>query len=87
MMHVLLAASASARPGPHRQLLLALLPVVVLALAFDVYCIVDVIRSASVRRLPKAVWVIIILVISAPWGGLAYLFFGRDRRQRTMAPR
>ena len=35
--------------------------------------------AKSVRRLPKAVWAIIIVLISAPRGALIYLFRGRDR--------
>ena len=59
----------------------------VLALAFDIYCLVDVIRAPSVRHLPKAVWAIIILLVSAPWGGLLYLFLGRDRGRGASVPR
>jgi hypothetical protein len=28
----------------------------------------------------------VILLISAPWGGLAYLFLGRDRHHGTQQP-
>jgi hypothetical protein len=81
MMPVLLAAGH--HPAGHgRTLLLALLPVVVLALAFDIYCLVDLIRSKSARYLPKWAWGLIIVLVSAPWGGLIYLFAGRHRGQR-----
>lgn len=80
MTNDLLAAGLHAAAGPSHVLWKALLPVVILAVLFDVYCLVDVIRAKSVRRLPKAVWALVILLISAPWGGLAYLFLGRDRR-------
>ena len=65
--------------GISPRLLAALLPVLVLLAAFDVYCVVDLVRAKSVRHLPKIVWAIIVLVISAPIGGLLYLFLGRDR--------
>ena len=84
MVNVVLAAGASAAANHARsahQLLYALLPIAILALLFDVYCLTDLVRAKSVRHLPKAVWAIIILVISAPWGGLIYLFLGRDRSQ------
>jgi Phospholipase_D-nuclease N-terminal len=84
MMNALLAAGASVAANHARsshQLLYALLPVVILAVLFDVYCLTDLVRARSVRHLPKAVWAIIIVVISAPWGGLIYLFLGRDRGQ------
>jgi hypothetical protein len=84
MSHDLLAAGLSAVAGPpDRQLWKALLPIAVLAVAFDVYCLVDVIRAKSVRRLPKAGWAAVIVMVSAPWGGLLYLFLGRDRGQRS----
>jgi len=54
----------------------ALLPLVVLAVGFVVYCLVDVARS-RVRYLPKWAWVIICLV-SVPVGGIIYLIVGRD---------
>jgi hypothetical protein len=90
MMNVLLAAGASAAANHARfshQLLYALAPILILAVLFDVYCLTDLIRAKSVRHLPKAVWAIIIVVISAPWGGLIYLFLGRDRGRAAAAPR
>jgi hypothetical protein len=84
MTHDLLAVGLSAMASaPAHQLWKALLPIVILAVLFDVYCLVDVIRAKSVRRLPKGVWAIIIVLISAPWGGLLYLFLGRDRGQHS----
>jgi ABC-2 type transport system ATP-binding protein len=53
--------------------------VVVLAVAFAVFCLVDLVRADQVRYLPKAVWAVIICV-SMPWGGLFYLLAGRDRQ-------
>jgi hypothetical protein len=85
MTHILMAAVSQRSHG--HKLFLALLPIVVLALAFDAYCLVDLIRSKSVRHLPKFVWGLIIVIISAPWGGLIYLFVGRDRGRRRPAER
>lgn len=87
MMHVLLAAGAATHHPRSHQLLFALLPIAILAILFDVYCLIDLTRAKSVRHLPKAVWVIIIVLISAPWGGLIYLFLGRDRGHRPTVAR
>ena len=58
--------------------LLALLPVAVAALAFVLYCLVDVFRAEAVRYLPRWVWALI-CVISIPLGGILYLILGRVR--------
>jgi hypothetical protein len=55
----------------------ALLPVLLLVLAFVGYCLVDLARH-EVRYLPKWAWVIICLV-SIPFGALVYLLVGRKR--------
>jgi hypothetical protein len=73
--HPLLSQAAGGSP----HLLAALLPVVLLLAAFDVYCLVDLIRVRSVRYLPKVLWAVVIVVVSAPVGGVLYLFLGRDR--------
>ena len=57
----------------------ALIPVLVLLLGLDVYCLVDLARAKSVRNAPKLAWVIVILCVSAPLGAILYLFFGMDR--------
>jgi uncharacterized membrane protein YczE len=54
----------------------AIAPLVVLALAFVVYCWVDISRN-EVRYLPKWAWAIISLV-SIPIGGIIYLAVGRE---------
>jgi len=54
----------------------ALTPLIVLALAFVIYCVVDVSRN-EVRYLPKWAWIVICL-ISIPLGGVVYLLIGRD---------
>ena len=56
----------------------ALLPLILLALAFVVYCWVDIYRN-DVKHLPKWAWAIITLV-SIPIGGIIYLIVGRDPR-------
>jgi hypothetical protein len=67
---------ASALSG---RALFALVPLFVLLGVLIVYCLVDLIRAPSVRYLPKPVWALIIVVVSAPLGALAYLVFGKDR--------
>lgn len=54
----------------------ALLPIVVLAIAFVTYCLVDLARH-EVRHLPKWAWALICL-LSVPLGGIVYLLVGRD---------
>jgi ABC-2 type transport system ATP-binding protein len=73
------AAIASGKPAP--GLALALVPLLLLVVALDVYCLIDLARAKSVRNMPKWVWVIVILFVSAPIGALVYLFVGRDRGQ------
>lgn len=50
----------------------------VLVVAWDGFCLYDIVRARQVRYLPKVAWGIICLVIF-PWGGLAYVVFGRDQ--------
>jgi ABC-2 type transport system ATP-binding protein len=71
------ASDSSRLPG----LLPAVVPLLVLVLALDVYCLIDLARARSVRHVPKWVWLIVIVFISAPIGALVYLFVGRDRGQ------
>ena len=54
----------------------ALVPLIVLWVAFVGYCLFDISRS-EVKHLPKWVWAII-CVASVPFGGIAYLFAGRE---------
>lgn len=56
----------------------ALVPIVVVAVAFEVFCLVDVIRADEVRYLPKWAWAII-CVASLPLGGIVYLSVGKAR--------
>ena len=54
----------------------AVAPLLVLAAAFVVYCLVDISRN-EVRYLPKWAWAVI-CVISIPIGAIVYLLVGRD---------
>jgi ABC-2 type transport system ATP-binding protein len=81
MPNNLLAAAAGGAGKPPAGLLLALVPLVVLILGLDVYCLIDLARAKSVRNVPKWVWALVILFVSAPLGPLVYLFAGRDRGQ------
>jgi Phospholipase_D-nuclease N-terminal len=54
----------------------ALLPVLIIALAFAIFCVVDLFRRPGVKYLPRWLWAII-CVISIPLGGIIYLIFGR----------
>jgi hypothetical protein len=64
---------------------LVLIPVGVLAVGFVAFCLVDLARAQEVRHLPKWVWVILCLGIglTIPWGGIAYLVFGKARSPRV----
>jgi len=53
-----------------------LIPVLVLLLAFVVFCWIDIGRH-DVKYLPKWAWAIICFV-SIPLGGIIYLIVGRD---------
>lgn len=56
----------------------AVAPLLILALAFVVYCWLDIYRN-DVKHLPKWAWAIIAL-ISIPIGGIVYLVVGRENR-------
>jgi nucleoside recognition membrane protein YjiH len=57
--------------------LAAIVPIVVIALGFIIFCLVDLARS-EVRYLPKWAWAII-CVASVPMGGIIYLLYGREQ--------
>ena len=56
----------------------ALAPLLILSVAFVVYCWVDMARS-EVKGLPRWAWAIVV-VLSIPLGGIVYLLVGRERR-------
>ena len=58
----------------------AVLPLVLLAVAFLVYCLVDIARG-EVRHLPKWAWVLV-CIVSIPLGGIIYLIVGRGVADR-----
>ena len=62
----------------------ALIVIPVLAVGFVVFCEVDLARAEQVRYLPKWVWAILCIGIglTIPFGGIAYLVFGKVRRPR-----
>ncbi len=55
----------------------ALVPIIVLALAYVAWIVRDILRS-EVKHLPKAAW-IAIAVLSIPLGGIIYLLVGKDQ--------
>ncbi|MFP4310789.1 MAG: PLDc N-terminal domain-containing protein [Nitriliruptoraceae bacterium] len=54
----------------------AVAPLVLVAIGFIVYCLVDLHRTERVQGLPRWGWAIAI-VASVPVGGLVYLLWGR----------
>lgn len=56
----------------------ALAPLILLAVGFVAWVLVDIIRADSVRYLPKWAWAVL-SAISIPLGGIVYLLFGRER--------
>jgi Phospholipase_D-nuclease N-terminal len=64
---------------PSTRTVLALAPLFLLIAGLVLFCLVDIIRSPTVRYLPKAAWVLIVVCGSAPLGALAYLVWGRNR--------
>jgi ABC-2 type transport system ATP-binding protein len=62
---------------------ITVLCVIVVAAVFVLCCLTDLVR-AQVRHLPKAAWAIIIC-FTVPWGGLAYLAFGRVWAAKAIA--
>jgi hypothetical protein len=70
------------RPNLHSW---PLMLVLALAVGFDAFCLVDIVRAAQVRYLPKWAWALICL-IQTPGGGIAYLSIGHIGRARPVPP-
>jgi hypothetical protein len=64
--------------------LVVVIPLLVLAVIFVTFCLVDLARAKEVRYLPKWAWAILCIGIglTIPFGGITYLVFGRVRRPR-----
>lgn len=60
------------------MIIAALVPIVVVAVGFEVFCLVDLARAGEVRYVPRWAWAII-CVVSIPLGGIVYLSIGRSR--------
>lgn len=58
-----------------------LVALVVGLVAFEGWCLVDLARAERVRLLPREAWAILML-LTIPFGGVAYLLYGRDRGDR-----
>jgi hypothetical protein len=56
--------------------LMAILFGIVLAVAFDLFCLVHLAAADRVRVLPKLPWAVFIVCLS-PFGGAVYLLCGR----------
>ena len=54
----------------------AFAPLIIIALAFVIYCWIDISRC-EVRYLPRWLWSLIV-VVSVPIGGIIYLVAGRE---------
>src|SRR5258708_17560040 len=65
------------------------IPLLVVVIGFVAGCLTAVVRGAPPRYLPKWAWALVICA-AVPWGGLAYLAFGRTREPGipldTLAP-
>ena len=61
--------------------LVVIIPILVAAAGFAVYCLVDLAHAKEVRYLPKWGWAILCVGIglTIPWGGILYLAFGKVR--------
>lgn len=69
--------------SPSTNPVLAVAPLIALAVALVGYCLVDIARSPTVRALPKPAWVLIVVLVSVPLGALIYLIWGRNRDDVT----
>jgi hypothetical protein len=54
----------------------ALLPLILLVIAFDIFCLYDL-RRSRVRYLPRWGWALVIIFFT--FGGVVYLVAGREQ--------
>ena len=56
----------------------------VLFVAFTIFSFIDCIRTeqSRVRALPKALWAVLIVIVT-PFGGILWFTLGKDRRGRS----
>ncbi len=64
--------------------LTVIIPALVAAAGFVVFCLIDLARTEEVRYLPKWMWAILCLGLglSVPWGGILYLWVGKVRHPK-----
>ena len=79
---IALIAVVGTRADPHPW---PILLIVVLAFAFDAFCLLDIAHAAEVRYLRKWTWALICL-IQIPLGGILYLSIGRIAPARPLPP-
>jgi hypothetical protein len=66
--------------------LLAVLLGILLVVAFDVVCLVDLATADQVRFLPKLAWAVVIVCVS-PLGGVGYLLSRRRHMSYLLSRR
>jgi hypothetical protein len=81
---VIFAAVSVLRAHPHPDGWPFIL-LLVLAAAFDAFCLIDIVRAGQVCYLPKWAWALICLA-QCPGGGIVYLCVGRISPTRSAPP-
>ena len=59
----------------------ALIPILIVVLAFDIFCLVDLHRAEEARNLSKWAWTVLIVI--HPLVGIGYLILGKTRKSGT----
>jgi hypothetical protein len=57
----------------------AIAPLIALAVAWVVFCLVQIVRAPAVRLMPKWIWAVL-TIASVPIGGAVFLLIGREER-------